>query len=165
MYSDLHYQTLISLVLRGDYFAVCEFIKRHHERGTNINPKVGRTGSTLLQLVVRENLTEAAILLLSNGAEVNTCDNDNNTPLYEAVIKRNQKLVGELLKRKANPFVKNNQGISASMILLERITSEQYYFFSRFNISFSSQAMRNQSLLPDNDEQPLDLSMKSYLKK
>ncbi len=59
------------------------------------------------------------IELLNSGADVNAVDNENRTPLHYVYSKRNntcgtiaQDVIVELLKRGANPYIKDNMGYS-----------------------------------------------------
>ncbi|MDQ8040202.1 MAG: ankyrin repeat domain-containing protein [Rickettsiella sp.] len=106
-------KTLKSAALSGNLDATSLFLKR----GGNPNQKVS-TG-TLLQHVIRHNFTEIAILLMEYGAEVNTQDKFDNTPLHEAAKNGNVILVKHLLSKNANILIKNFEGKTPGFIAAE----------------------------------------------
>jgi ankyrin repeat protein len=74
------------------------------------NPQDGCT--PLLNAVKRNNFN-AAILLLSHGANVHAVDLSGNTALHHAIMARSPQMVKLLLLFRANPNAQNNAGKEA----------------------------------------------------
>jgi ankyrin repeat protein len=164
MYSSLHRQTLISRILAGDKLAAKEFIKRHQERGYNLNPIVSNVNNPLFQLIVRHQHTAIALEFIEQEVNINTQDKLGMTPLHEAAITGNKILVEQLLEKGANPFTRDIDGITAEMLaehyghkeLAFRLRSSLLFkLLKHTNVSFSSDERSQKSKSRD---EPLDLS-------
>jgi ankyrin repeat protein len=110
VYSDVNYDLLYPLILQGDTLAAQELIKRYIKAGYHPNLVDHDSKKTLLHQVVEKNLTDIAIYFMVHKMPVNTQDKFGNTPLHEAAINGNKKLVATLLNQGANPFTKNING-------------------------------------------------------
>ena len=71
-------------------------------------------GWTALHFAAQSNAADVATILLDAGASVDTTDSNGNTPLWKAVFnsRGDGKLIKLLRARGADPFVKNNHGVS-----------------------------------------------------
>lgn len=108
----------MSLILKGDKLAIEEHLERCLGLSYQLNSGMA-CGNTLLQLVIRRNLIDIAIILIKLGANVNTQNKFNNTPLHEAAIIGSEILVEQLLKNGADPSMQNINGAKAWMLAEE----------------------------------------------
>ncbi|MBN8828976.1 MAG: ankyrin repeat domain-containing protein [Sphingobacteriia bacterium] len=81
------------------------------------------TGTTLLHLAIKNEALEVVEELLKHGANPNSFDSLQYTPLFEAVLFKNINIVKILLKYGANPTLKNKLNCSP------RELAEKYNFF------------------------------------
>lgn len=79
-------------------------VRRLLEAGADANLALGQT--KLLTLATAQRCYQAAVALLSGGAEPNVADNTGNTPLHLAAQAGSLELVKALLARGANPNVR-----------------------------------------------------------
>jgi len=105
---------LLIAVTNNDFDAVCELLKNSDERVTDKNGKpVDRThiknarGSTPLAIAVFFRNTQMVELLLSYGANVNTRDSFETTPLHNACENGDVDMVQLLLDKGASIDVRN----------------------------------------------------------
>lgn len=83
-------------------------LKQDFHRGSESSCKVAcmeSSGSTMLHLAVRHNLTDLALQLIAHGADVNVPNEHGRTALIQAAIKQNDELLDALLLAEADPFV------------------------------------------------------------
>jgi ankyrin repeat protein len=96
--SEIGNNTFVSLLLTKKYLA-------------NINQQ-NINGSTALNLAVEFEHLDTVKILLENGADPNIPDVHNVTAIFSAVSENLYEITNELLKKKANPNVWNNDGFS-----------------------------------------------------
>jgi len=89
--------------------------------------------------------------LLDNGANIERVDGDNNTPLLVAILFDDKKAIQILLKNKANILVKNNEGITAKKMLINKgyINNVSIPLFSDYPLKTTYNAL-NKPLLQKN---------------
>lgn len=80
-------------------------------------------GATALHIASRGSNIEIVKILLSNGANVNSIDNDGWTPLMRAAANNNPDIVSELLTHNANANIKNSLNETA---LIQAVNSGCY---------------------------------------
>ncbi len=85
-------------------------IRQHLSAGTDLNAKAPGNGSTPLIVSAVFGQTEAAKLLLKNGADLEAQNNDGATPLMAAAFLCHQETVELLLARGADVNRKNIRG-------------------------------------------------------
>lgn len=172
----MYHNTLYAFILRGNKLAAKELIKRCKEKGYSLNPKIGHVEITLFQLIVRKNLTDIAIYFMKHGVKINTQDKFGNTPLHEAAKNGNKILIEQLLKKGANPFIRNAQGMTAWMLTEHNNNLELAFrlhpsFILKYpNLFFSSDHPPKEVKTQDtplnlSPDRPLDLTTHSYFKK
>ncbi|BCS83255.1 hypothetical protein QLL95_gp0868 [Cotonvirus japonicus] len=79
------------------------------EQKTDINNEIIK-GATSLHLAAYYNRIEAAVMLISLGANINSLDINNQTPLHTAIIQGNYEIVKLLRNYKANLFIIDSFG-------------------------------------------------------
>ena len=87
-----------------------EAIKQHVSAGTDLNAKEPAGGSTPLIVAALFDHTEAARLLIENGAKVNAKNNEGSTALLTAAFLCRTETVKLLLDKDAEVNAKNNTG-------------------------------------------------------
>lgn len=111
------FDTLAERSYKYDGIKLC--VKELLDSGLKIDVKnsLGRTPLAMLAFNERgESLgydTETAELFLKAGADINTQDNDGNTPLHHAVSEQYMNMVNILMKKGADPLIRNRYGYSA----------------------------------------------------
>ncbi|CAB4396890.1 ankyrin [Rhizophagus irregularis] len=95
----------------GDIQRVTELIRS----GLSPNSK-DSNGYTPLAAAASYNHFDLIEFLISEGADVNIRDNDNDTPLYVA---ENVEVARKLLSHGADPFVKNSEGKTPAQVAYE----------------------------------------------
>ncbi|WP_063565480.1 stalk domain-containing protein [Paenibacillus sp. O199] len=75
-----------------------------------VNDQDSNTGKTLLMFVIEENNYEAFKAINRNALDVNVQQNDGKTALHVSVIEQNDFYFGEVLERKPNAKIKDNNG-------------------------------------------------------
>ena len=91
-------------------------IKQFLAQGHDVNAKEPSRGSTPLILACVFGQTEAAGLLLENGADLTLVNHDGTTPLLAATIFAWPDTVAFLLKKGSDPNVANSDGTTALLI-------------------------------------------------
>lgn len=76
--------------------------------GLDINQK-DKTGKTPFSIVCSKQNEELFDLFFDHKPELNTQDNHGNTPLHNAIFNKN--ILGKLLNRNPNPYLKNSFGL------------------------------------------------------
>lgn len=84
-------------------------IRRLLQAGISVNAKQGGSGATPLNTSAVFGKTEAAKLLLENGADVSIANGDGNTALHIAAFFANTELVELLLRHGASVTTKNGR--------------------------------------------------------
>ena len=115
------YKTLFDILAERSYRYddIKECVKDLIESGlkTEVKNSLGRTPLAVLAFNERgESLnddTMTAELFLKAGADINTQDNDGNTPLHHAVSEQYMNMVNILMKKGADPLIRNRYGYSA----------------------------------------------------
>ena len=115
------YKTLFDILAERSYRYddMKECVKELIESGlkTEVKNSLGRTPLAVLAFNERgESLnddTMTAELFLKAGADINTQDNDGNTPLHHAVSEQYMNMVNILMKKGADPLIRNRYGYSA----------------------------------------------------
>jgi len=87
-----------------------EAIKQHVSAGTDINTREPYGRSTPLIVAAAFGQTEAAALLIENGADVNAVNNEGATPLHAAAFFGRTDTVKLLLAKGADVNAENNKG-------------------------------------------------------
>lgn len=72
-----------------------------------------KEGYTLLNLAVKCNISSIAKFLIEEGADVNTQDNFQNTPLHWALCCRNYEMCDILRAKKVDEEIVNIKGLNA----------------------------------------------------
>ena len=70
---------------------------------------------TPLQYAIHHNQTQAALLLILLGADVNKCDRRGSTPLHYCAAKDNVAVARELLSKGADPAVRDQETGSTAL--------------------------------------------------
>ena len=83
------------------------------ENGADLNPRAKLAMSTPVYLAVSHAQEEAALLLMSRGADVHLTANRGITLLQEAAVKGLSKVVEELLRKKVYVNEKDDDGSAA----------------------------------------------------
>lgn len=87
--------------------------KRLIQEGCDLN-LADRSGWTPLHFAAQENNVAFATLLIDSGVLIDPRDSHGNTPLFTAVFnsRGNGELIQLLRKHGADPYVKNNHGVT-----------------------------------------------------
>lgn len=96
-------------IIQGDNDAV----RQHLKAGTDINLKEPTVGSTPLITASLFGNTEAAIILIDAGADINYQNNDGSTALHTAAFFCNTDIVMYLLDHGADINIRNKSGSTA----------------------------------------------------
>ena len=89
-----------------------EAIKQHVSAGTDLNAKEPKRGITPLMMAALYGQTEAASLLIENGANPNARDNEGETALHKAALLCHTEIVKLLLDKDAEVNAKGIQGLT-----------------------------------------------------
>ena len=111
MFEKLTEDTLVGAVRKGNL----EGIKQHIAEGADVNAL--HFEMPPLTWAVTTGQTEAAELLLKNGADINGRNRDGNTALHLAVFLGRAEMTELLLKNGANLNTKNDDGATAVALL------------------------------------------------
>ncbi len=96
-------------VLTGNVTA----IQKHINAGSDLNKKDEYGGSSPLMTAATFGQTEAAIMLIEAGADVNQINNEGSTPLHAAAFFCRTEIVKALLENGAIKDIRNNAGSTA----------------------------------------------------
>jgi len=104
--------TLMNAILEEDVDP--SIVRLLIERGADINASDTSEKWTALHLAARDQNEEIVSILLEAGATVDPVDVFGNTPLWRSVMNSNSSLatIKELVKHGADPYRKNNYGVS-----------------------------------------------------
>lgn len=90
-------------------------------------------GNTMLHLAIRENLVDLALYLLSCDIDVNTRNDAGRTPLMQALLKRQDLVVEEILKREPALNICDYLQLNALDYALrtgnDKVTAQLVHFF------------------------------------
>ena len=111
--------TPLVLAAENGKLEALKFILQHKDKIVNVEAK-GAGGGTALHVAAYGGHSEIIELLLANGVDVNATDDDSDTPLSLAVIKRQHKAIKLLLQEGANKYLQNNDGADAWILAKER---------------------------------------------
>ena len=108
--------TVLIMACKKNKTEIVKLLLKNKDTDLNIQDDDGNTG---LIMACKNNNIEIVQLLLDNEAiDVNIQDKLGNTALFYICIgKKNINIVKLLLKNKANPYIKNNENVTASSIL------------------------------------------------
>jgi predicted nucleotidyltransferase component of viral defense system len=84
--------------LRGEQLKL--FCEKFIKEGKNVNEGT-RNGHRPLQMLLRRNETETALLLIEKGADIHSADSSGQTPFQVAVMMNNKKIADLLISRGA----------------------------------------------------------------
>ncbi len=91
-----------------------EMVKYHINTGSDLNEKESAGGSSPLITACVFGQTEAALVLIDAGADVNQTNNDGSTALHTAAFFCRTEIVEALLKAGIDKTIKNNAGATAA---------------------------------------------------
>ena len=100
--------TLQSMALDASYSDQFQYLLRTFGSGPNFKDSQGR--SFLHNAIINNDIESVKELLLDADIDVNTQDNEGNTPLHFAVLKDNNNIIIELLGHKPRLDLVNNLG-------------------------------------------------------
>jgi len=110
-------QTAITAPSMGLHTAVVmadlDVIRQHIEAGSDLNVLEPTRASTPLITAAALGKTEAAILLIDAGADLNYQNNDGSTALHTAAFFCREEIVAALLAKGADKTPRNNTGKTA----------------------------------------------------
>lgn len=91
-------------------------------RGADMDAK--SYGETPLLKVAGKKINDVALarILVGNGAKVNVQDTQGNTPLYHAIMNKNEKMIKLLLDNGADMYITNKRGDSPARFILSKKT-------------------------------------------
>lgn len=97
-------------------------------RGADVNAK--SYGETALLKVTGKKINDVTLaeILLGNGAKVNAQDTQGNTPLYHAIMNKNEKMTKLLLNNGADMYITNKRGDSPARFILSKKTMPSVNF-------------------------------------
>ena len=97
-------------------------------RGADVNAK--SYGETALLKVTGKKVNDVTLaeILLGNGAKVNAQDTQGNTPLYHAIMNKNEKMTKLLLNNGADMYITNKRGDSPARFILSKKTMPSVNF-------------------------------------
>ena len=101
--------SLMDAALKGKV----EIIRQHITAGTKLDEQDPQSGSTALIAAATFGQTEAALLLIENGADLEVQNNEGSTALITAAFFCRTEIVKALLEKGADRVVKNNAGATA----------------------------------------------------
>lgn len=87
-----------------------DYISECIKKGMNVNSHESDTGHTLLHLAAQEGQVSVTELLLKNGGDINSVDNERRTPLFAAVANNHVDMVNLLIQQGANPEMRDRLG-------------------------------------------------------
>ena len=90
-----------------------EIIRQHITAGTKLDEQDSQSGSTALSAAATFGQSEAALLLIENGADLEVQNNEGSTALITAAFFCRTEIVKALLEKGADRGVKNNAGATA----------------------------------------------------
>jgi len=99
------YTPLMRAVVEQDVQRVKDLL---NQQSVNVNSKDVRRSATALHYAIDSKQANLEIidLLINNGANINACARDCETPLHLAILKKNSDIITLLLKERANPKIK-----------------------------------------------------------
>ena len=122
--AKLHGTELAAAALRGQGDQALEMAKTLLNAGADANSK--NNGFTALHWAAYKNNKNLVTLLLEQrGIELNTLDNDRQTPLMLAVERGSSEIVEMLVHAGASPHIKNDKGETAMTMLQQSIEKQQ----------------------------------------
>jgi hypothetical protein len=90
-----------------------EVVRQHIIAGTKLDQRDLQSGSTVLIAAATFGQTEAALLLIENGADLEVQNNEGSTALMTAAFLCHTEILKALLEKGADRGVKNNAGATA----------------------------------------------------
>jgi len=113
-------------------------IDQHVAFGTDLNGKELLNGGTPLIVAALYDQTDAASVLVENGANLEIKNNDGSTPLHVAAFFGHPDMVTLLLDAGADPESRNNNGQTALDVVSMEWTPEleQLYLFFADSLEF-----------------------------
>ena len=102
--------------------------------GSNVNAQ-DKAGFSSLHFCAQEKQAHIAQLLLTNGANVNIKDQWGNTPLFRALgnTDENARLIELFVENGADPYSKNESGISVIDHVLKLKSHPNHEYFKRYH--------------------------------
>ena len=107
---------LFSATQLGDIHMVLDLIRQ----GADLNATDGEKKRTPLRWVAEYGLTEIAIALIDNGADVNAADQDDKTPLHCAAENGRMEIALALIEKGAKVDVANKYGDTPLRLAIEK---------------------------------------------
>ena len=101
--------SLMDAALKGKV----EIIQQHISTGTKLDEPDPKSGSTALIAAATFGQTEAALMLIENGADLEVQNNEGSTALITAAFFCRTEIVKALLGKGAERGAKNNAGATA----------------------------------------------------
>ena len=101
--------SLMDAVLKGKV----EIVREHITVGTKLDEQDPKSGSTALNAAATFGQTEAALMLIENGADLEVQNNEGSTALITAAFFCRTEIVKALLGKGAERGAKNNAGATA----------------------------------------------------
>lgn len=96
--------------------------------------QVDKDGYSLLNLAVKCNIKEIVKFLIEEGADVNTQDNNQNTPLHWALICQNYEICDLLRSKKVDEDLANNKGNNAWQNVHKNLLQKGQMEYSNLNV-------------------------------
>ena len=90
-----------------------EIVRDHITVGTKLDEQDPKSGSTALIAAATFGQTEAALLLIENGADLEVQNNEGSTALITAAFFCRTEIINALLEKGAERSTKNNTGATA----------------------------------------------------
>ncbi len=110
-----------------------EAIRQHIEVGSDLDKKEPSGGSSPLITAAVFGKTEAALVLIEAGADVNLKNNEGSTPLHTAAFFCRKEIVKALLANGADVSIRNHAGSTAleSVIAPFEVVKRYYDYFEK----------------------------------
>ena len=160
-------KTALLLVMEREWLSTAQILL---ELGADANAVDSINGKTLLHVLSEneikpeDDIIELVLLLLKYGAEVNSLDKDNQTPLHLAVLRQDHLKLAEIfLKHGADANAVNNDGMTPLRILFESWIIEEGDVLNHASILLKYGAEVNSR--DEDNETPLHLAIRcNYFK-
>lgn len=97
--------------IKDDNFLKFKEVFKKSEKNNLIEERDSK-GNTLLNLAVQFNASSIAEFLIMEGSDINTQNEDMNSPLHYSIMHNNYFLANILINNKADEYLVNNKGLT-----------------------------------------------------